>query len=133
MNHMTSTFVATLCTALVCPCTFDVCAADPPAFKSELFKTGTLVYSDDFDGEINRERWGAPTRDKQIADGKLIVSATVGDEQWKKNVAKSKFSDDEKFGENAYGKIMLTDHNSEVWYRNLKLQPLTPPRVEKKE
>lgn len=72
---MTSTFVATLCTALVCPCTCDVRAADPPAFKSELFKAGTLVYSDDFDGEINRERWGAPTRDKQIADGNLIVSA----------------------------------------------------------
>ena len=49
-------------------------AADP-AFNSQLFKTGTLVYSDDFDDEINRERWGAPTRDKQIADGKLFVSA----------------------------------------------------------
>ena len=55
----------------LCPCTR---AADP-AFNSQLFKTGTLVYSDDFDDEINRERWGAPTRDKQIADGKLIVSA----------------------------------------------------------
>ena len=54
---------------------FHVCAADAPEFESELFRTGTLVYSDDFDGEINRERWGAPTRDKQIADGKLIVSA----------------------------------------------------------
>lgn len=49
-------------------------AADPPAFKSELFKTGTLVYSDDFESEINRERWGAPTKDKQIADGTLIVT-----------------------------------------------------------
>jgi len=55
----------------LCPCTR---AADP-AFNSQLFKKGTLVYSDDFDGEINRERWGAPTKDKQIADGKLIVSA----------------------------------------------------------
>jgi hypothetical protein len=55
----------------LCPCTR---AADP-AFNSQLFKKGTLVYSDEFDGEINRERWGTPTRDKQIADGKLIVSA----------------------------------------------------------
>ena len=55
----------------LCPCTR---AADP-AFNSQLFKKGTLVYSDDFDGEINRGRWGAPTKDKQIADGKLIVSA----------------------------------------------------------
>lgn len=53
---------------------FHAHGADPPAFKSELFTTGTLVYSDDFDGEINRERWGALTKDKQIADGKLIVS-----------------------------------------------------------
>lgn len=74
MNDMNSILAATLCTALLCLCTFDVCAADPPAFKSELFKTGTLVYSDDFDGEINRERWGAPTKDKQITEGKLIVS-----------------------------------------------------------
>ena len=49
-------------------------AADP-AFKSELFKTGTLIYSDDFDGEFNRERWGAPTKDKQLKDGKLVVTA----------------------------------------------------------
>ena len=75
MNYMNNILAAMFCTALLCLCTFDVCAADPPAFKSELFKTGTLVYSDDFDGEINRERWGAPTRDKQIAEGKLIVSA----------------------------------------------------------
>ena len=75
MNYITNACAAMLCTGLQCLCTFDVPAADPPAFKSELFQTGTLVYSDDFDGEINRERWGAPTRDKQIADGKLTVSA----------------------------------------------------------
>jgi hypothetical protein len=49
--------------------------ASDPVFNSQLFKKGTLVYSDDFDDEINRERWGAPTKDKQIADGKLIVAA----------------------------------------------------------
>lgn len=75
MNDMTNTFAAMRCTALLCLCTSDVFATDVAAFKSELFKTGTLVYSDDFDGEINRERWGAPTKDKKIADGKLIVSA----------------------------------------------------------
>ena len=49
-------------------------AADP-TFKSKLFKTATLVYSDNFNGKINHERWGAPTKDKQLTDGKLIVSA----------------------------------------------------------
>lgn len=49
-------------------------AADP-GFKSQLFEKGKLVYSDDFEGEFNRERWGAPTKDKEIKDGKLIVTA----------------------------------------------------------
>ena len=46
--------------------------AAAPKFKSELFKTGKLVYSDDFDGEMNREYWGAP-KGKNIEGGKLIV------------------------------------------------------------
>lgn len=75
MKHVTSTFVATLCTALVWLSTFDICAADPPAFKSQLFGKGTFIYSDDFDGKYNRERWGAPKKDRQIKDGKLVVTA----------------------------------------------------------
>ena len=75
MNYMTNTCAAMLCSALLCLCTLDACASDPPAFKSEIFKTGKLVYSDDFDGEINRERWGAPTKDKQIKNGNLVVAA----------------------------------------------------------
>ena len=55
----------------LCPCTR---AADP-AFKSQLLESGTLIYSDDFDGEYNRERWGAPKKDRQIKDGKLVVTA----------------------------------------------------------
>ena len=50
-------------------------ADDPLAFKSQLFEKGTLVYSDDFDGEFDRERWGSPKKDKEIRDGKLIVVA----------------------------------------------------------
>lgn len=47
-------------------------SAEEPAFESELFETGTLVYTDDFDGELNREYWGAP-KGKSIEDGHLIV------------------------------------------------------------
>ncbi len=50
-------------------------ADDPHAFRSELFKSGTLIYSDDFDGEYNRERWGASKKDRRIKDGKLVVTA----------------------------------------------------------
>lgn len=48
-------------------------SAEEPSFESKLFESGTLVYSDDFDGELNRERWGAP-KGKTIADGQLIVT-----------------------------------------------------------
>ncbi len=65
------TFAAVLFTS-ICPSTN---ATDPPPFKSQLFEKGTLVYSDDFDQEYNRERWGAPKKNKQIKDGKLVVTA----------------------------------------------------------
>jgi len=51
-------------------------------------------------------------------NGKQIVAATIGDEEWKKRVEASKFNDVPEFGLNASGKLMLTDHGSEVWYRN---------------
>ena len=43
-----------------------------PTFSSNLFKEGKLIYSDDFDGELNRDFWGQP-KGKKIKDGKLIV------------------------------------------------------------
>ena len=46
--------------------------AEEPTFESELFETGTLVYSDDFDEEMNRERWG--TKGTKVEDGQLVVS-----------------------------------------------------------
>lgn len=51
-------------------------------------------------------------------NGKQIVAATVGDEEWKKRVEASKFNDAPEFSLNPRGKLMLTDHGSEVWYRN---------------
>ncbi len=57
-------------------------------------------------------------------NGRLVVSATVGDDDWRARVAASKFVELQRFGENHYGKIMLTDHGSEVWYCHLKLERL---------
>ena len=42
------------------------------SFKSELFKSGKLIYSDDFNGALNKEFWGQP-KGKKIKDGILIV------------------------------------------------------------
>jgi hypothetical protein len=60
-------------------------------------------------------------------NGKRIVSATVGDEEWQRRVAASKFNDVPDFSRNARGKLMLTDHGSEVWYRNFVFEPLGEP------
>ena len=57
-------------------------------------------------------------------NGHKVVTATVGDEDWDKRIADSKFSDTSGFGENRFGKIMLTDHGSEAWYRNFQLEIL---------
>jgi arylsulfatase A-like enzyme len=57
-------------------------------------------------------------------NGKKILSAIVGDSEWKRRLAKSKFSDVDGFGENRFGQIMLTDHGSEVWYRNIRFEPM---------
>ena len=75
MSQMTNnTSGAILCASLILFCT-NSANADEPKFKSELFKTGKLVYSDNFDGEFNRQRWGAPKKNKHIKDGKLVVTA----------------------------------------------------------
>jgi hypothetical protein len=57
-------------------------------------------------------------------NGRLIVSATIGSKEWNSRVAQSKFSELKDFAVNARGKLMLTDHGSEVWYRNFEFHPL---------
>ena len=42
------------------------------SFKSELFKSGKLIYFDDFNGALNKEFWGQP-KGKKIKDGILTV------------------------------------------------------------
>jgi hypothetical protein len=58
-------------------------------------------------------------------NGALVVAATVGDEQWRRRIAESKFAHEERFGENRSGRIMLTDHGSDVAYRNFEFKRLT--------
>src|SRR5262245_10038110 len=57
-------------------------------------------------------------------NGALVVAATLGDEEWRRRIVESKFADEEKFGENKSGQIMLTDHGSDVAYRNFVFRPL---------
>lgn len=51
----------------------------------------------------------------------LVVSTTVGSWDWLTRVSKSKLNAQPGFGQNWSGRIMLQDHGSEVWFRNMKL------------
>ena len=44
----------------------------PTEFKSELFKSGKLIYADEYNGAVNKEFWGQP-KGKKIKDGILTV------------------------------------------------------------
>lgn len=57
-------------------------------------------------------------------NGAKIVEANVGDDEWNKRVAASKFNDVPEFSRHPRGKLMLTDHGSEVWYRAFVFEPV---------
>lgn len=76
-------------------------------------------------GEYNDSR--IVVRDGQIEhwlNGQQVAFAQVGTDDWMQRVAKSKFAEREGFGQYRTGKIMLTDHNSEVWFRYVVLREL---------
>lgn len=58
-------------------------------------------------------------------NGQLLIDQRVADSTWRDMIQKSKFKKHDGFGENQLGRIMLTDHNCEVWYRNIYLKPLS--------
>jgi len=65
-------------------------------------------------------------------DGKLefylngvnTVTTTMWDEQWDQMVAGSKFKDMPGFGKYQEGRIVLQDHNDDVWFRNIQIKKL---------
>jgi len=59
-------------------------------------------------------------------NGRRIVVARVGSNEWLRRLSTSKFHDKKNFGTSGRGRIMLTDHGSEVWYRNFKINEIRP-------
>ena len=57
---------------LVCAAILTGFASEEPAFESKLFSKGTLLYSDDFDGEFNKEFWAPRTKSWEISEGTLV-------------------------------------------------------------
>jgi len=57
-------------------------------------------------------------------NGEKIVEVDLTSDEWRKRLAQSKFAPHKDFARNSIGRIMLTEHGSEVWYRNIVLTPL---------
>lgn len=57
-------------------------------------------------------------------NGRLVLAYELGSPAVKAGIAASKFGKYPDFGEKIRGPIMLTDHNDEAWFRNVKLRPL---------
>jgi len=58
-------------------------------------------------------------------NGVIVASSSYGDEAWKAKVAASKFRQWPPFGTFATGHIALQDHGDKVWYRNIRIRPLS--------
>ncbi|MDG2385490.1 MAG: DUF1080 domain-containing protein [Pirellulaceae bacterium] len=58
-------------------------------------------------------------------NGQLVTRACVGSAEWNARIAKSKFADVDGFGKNKWGRIMLTDHNSQIEFRNVFIREST--------
>ncbi|MEZ6130549.1 MAG: DUF1080 domain-containing protein [Planctomycetaceae bacterium] len=66
----------------------------------------------------------AGQRAQHWVNGQLLIDEPLTGPRWKNHVANSKFKQTPGFGENPLGHLMLTDHHSEVWYRNIYVRRL---------
>lgn len=64
-------------------------------------------------------------------NGKKVVDAEIGSDDWNKLVAASKFASWEKFAKNERGHIVFQDHGDEVWFRNIRIKQLDADGAEK--
>jgi hypothetical protein len=57
-------------------------------------------------------------------NGAKVLSYSCGSEAIKEAVARSKFKNVAQFGDKLKGHLLLQDHGSEVWFRNIRLRAL---------
>lgn len=71
-------------------------------------------------GEFNQSRVVARgSRVEHWLNGEKILEYDTSTADWRKRVASSKFNEHPDFGQNQAGFIMLQDHGSEVWFRDI--------------
>lgn len=59
-------------------------------------------------------------------NGNLIIDELDNSQRFQDAISQSKFKNNEGFGRNESGHLMLTDHGSEVWFRNVYIRRLSP-------
>lgn len=57
-------------------------------------------------------------------NGKKVVDVRVGSNEWNEAIAKSKFNNIEGFGANELGRIMVQDHQCEVWFHKISIREI---------
>jgi hypothetical protein len=60
-------------------------------------------------------------------NGDRVLTYELGSAEVQAAIAKSKFKDARGFGEKIKGPILLTDHNGETWFRNIKIREFPVP------
>ncbi len=58
-------------------------------------------------------------------NGTKVAEYDTSSDDWKAKIAASKFATLEGYGMNPSGIIGLQDHGNEVWFRNIKIRPLS--------
>lgn len=64
------------------------------------------------------------TKIEHWLNGEKIVDADTSSEDWANRLAKSKYRPVKNFAPNEPTRILLQDHGSEVWFRNIRIRPL---------
>jgi len=77
-------------------------------------------------GEVNRSRVVVMGNHvEHWLNGEKVLEYSCGSEEVKAAVAASKFKNVHGFGDRVKGHILLQEHGSEVWFRNLKVRELS--------
>jgi len=77
-------------------------------------------------GEVNRSRILVKGNHvEHWLNGQKVLEYECGSETVKAGVAASKFKNKAGFGNKVRGHILLTDHNDNCWFRNLKVRELS--------
>ena len=77
-------------------------------------------------GELNSSRIVVQGNTvEHYLNGKQVLRYTLDSPELRAAIEKSKFKGIERFGKLQKGHILLQDHGDQVWYRNIKIHPLS--------